>query len=102
MHSTDDPKSPTTIFARVLFDADKLDATGPCGLHRWFFEYAKKGYNHHDSVLKIQEHIKWWKANYGDIPFFTPTAKKLGKGRIGYIETRCKEILADMDKIEKF
>jgi len=40
MHSTDDPKpeSPETIEGRILFDADKLDATGPAGLHRWFFE----------------------------------------------------------------
>ena len=63
MHSTDDPKPPETIEGRVLFDADKLDATGPVALHRWFFEYAKRGYMHHEALNKILEHIQRWKKS---------------------------------------
>lgn len=52
-HSTHDPKPLKTIESQVLFDADKLDATGPIALYRWFFEYAKRGYLHHEVLKKI-------------------------------------------------
>jgi uncharacterized protein len=102
MHSTDDPNPPTTIEGRVLFDADKLDAFGPVGLHRWFFEYAKRGYLHREVLEKILQHIQKWKTRYGDPPFFTKTGKEIGKDKVKYIEDLCKEILRDLDKFADF
>ncbi len=100
MHSTDDPKPPDTIEGRVLFDADKLDATGPIALHRWFFEYSKRGYLHHDAISKTLEHIQKWKDKYGDPPFFTDTGKQIGGERFKYIEEQCKLILHDLEKFK--
>ncbi len=104
MHSTDDPnpKSPEAIEDRVVFDADKLDATGPAALHRWFFEYHKQGYLHHEAVKKILEHIQRWKKKYGDPPFYTKTARLIGKMRFKYTEKTCKEILKDLEKFKDF
>jgi HD superfamily phosphodiesterase len=101
MHSTDDPNPPKTLESRVLFDADKLDAGGPVGLHRWFFEYAKHGYLHHDALHKILQHIEKWRTKYGDPPFFTETGKQIGKERLEYIENQCKEILRDLEKFKE-
>lgn len=100
MHSTDDPKPLETIEAQILFDADKLDATGPIALYRWFFEYAKKGYLHHEVLKKIPKHIQKWKNRYGDPPFFTKTGKQIGKKGFKYIEDKCKEILKDLEKFK--
>jgi len=100
MHSTDDPRPPKTIEARVLFDSDKLDATGPIGLHRWFFEYARYGYKNYKAVQKSLECLSEWKKKYGNPPFFTKTAKKISIGRIRYIERIFKEIIADGKKFE--
>lgn len=102
MHSTDDPKPepPKTVEGQVLFDADKLDATGPVGLHRWFFEYAKKGYLHHGALKKILEHIQRWKKKYGDPPFYTKAGKRIGKDRFRYVEDKCREILKDLDRFK--
>jgi uncharacterized protein len=102
MHSTDDPKPepPGTKEGRVLFDADKLDAAGPIALHRWFFEYSKMGYLHHEAVRKIPEHIQRWRKKYGDPPFFTETGKEIGKDRLKYIEKQCRDILRDLEKFK--
>lgn len=100
VHSTDDPNPPKSLEGRVLFDADKLDATGPIALHRWFFEYAKKRHLHHEALKKILEHIQRWKKTYGDPPFFTKTGRQLGKDGLKYIEDKCKEILQDLNKFK--
>lgn len=100
MHSTDDPKPPETIEARVLFDADKLDTVGPVALHRWFFEYAKRGYLHHEALKKTLEHFQRFKRRYGDPFFLTKTGKTIGKARLKYTKARIKEILKDLDKFK--
>ncbi len=104
MHSTDDPqpKPPATIEGKVMFDADKLDAVGPITLHRWFFEYQRKGFLNHEVVRKILDHLEKWKKKYGNPPFYTETAKKICKERIKYIEKICKGILKDAEKFKEF
>lgn len=102
MHSRDDPGPPETIEAQVLFDADKLDATGPAGLHRFFFEFAKKGYLHHKTLEKSLALIQEWKEKYGDPPFFTESGKEIGKERLKYVEDECKEILQDLEQFKDF
>ncbi len=101
MHSTDDPNPNKSLEGKVLFDADKLDATGPISLHRFFFEYAKKGYIHHDALKKAILHIeKFRKLNDGTI-FFTKSAKEISKDRGKYVEKICKEILEDLEKFQE-
>jgi len=102
MHSTDDPRQCKSLEGQVLFDADKLDATGPIALHRWFFEYSKRGYLHHECLNKILEHLQRLKNKYGEPPFFTKTGKQIGKDRLKYLEDKCKEILQDLDKFQDF
>ncbi len=99
-HSTDDPLAPETIEGKVLFDADKLDATGPVALHRFFFEYQKRGFLHHDAARKTIEHINRWKQKYGSEIFFTKSARKIGKERIKYLTSKCQEILDDLEKFK--
>jgi uncharacterized protein len=101
MHSTDDPKDYKTLEGKVLFDADKLDTTGPIALHRWFFEYAKRGYLHHEVPAKILEHLQKWRVKYGDPPFYTKTGREIGRERIKYIEDTCREILKDLEKFKE-
>ncbi len=102
MHSTDDPQlDPSkTKEGMVIFDADKLDATGPVTLHRWFFEYQKIGLLHHEAARKILDHIEKWKKKYGDQIFFTKTAVEISKKRLKYIEDRCNEILNDVQELK--
>ncbi len=102
MHSRADPGPPKTIEAQVLFDADKLDATGPVALYRFFFEFAKKGYLHHKALEKSLALIEKWKEEYGDPPFLTKSGKEIGKERLKYIEDKCKEILQDLEQFKDF
>lgn len=101
MHSTDDANPPKTIEAKVMFDADKLDAVGPAALHRWFFEYGRKGYNNYRTVKKTLNKINEWKKRYGYPPFFTKTARKISVKGLRYVENTCNLILKDSNKFRK-
>ena len=101
MHSTDDVNPPKTLEAKVMFDADKLDTVGLIGLHRWFFEYAKKGYKNYEATKKTLIHLNKWKKIYGNPPFFTKTAKKISVKKFRYLEKICNEILKDYKKFDE-
>ena len=98
MHSADDSKSPESIEAKVLFDADKLDAVGPSSLNRWLFEYQKKGCSNENMPRKALKHLERWKLRYGNPPFFTPTAKSIGKKRYVWLIGVLKDIEKDFRK----
>lgn len=100
MHSTDDPNPNKTLEGKILFDADKLDVIGPIGLHRWFLEYARKGYMHHKAVKKALSTIAEFKKIYGGNIFFTETAREIYKEKSGYAEKICGEILKDLEKFK--
>ena len=101
MHSTEDPKKPKTKEARILFDADKLDVLGPIALYRWLVAYSDKGLMHHEALQRILEEIDGLKRRYGVPPLFTDTAKRIGKGRLAYLEKRCKEMLKDLGRFRE-
>ncbi|NIM46725.1 MAG: HD domain-containing protein [Candidatus Aenigmarchaeota archaeon] len=101
MHSQDDTNPNKTLEGKVLFDADKLDVTGPVGLHRWFLEYARKGYKHHEALKKTFNKISELKKLYGDPFFFTKTAKEIAGERVKFIEEECKKILKDLEKFKE-
>ena len=44
-HSTDDLKAGdlSSVEARILFDADKIDGMGPCGIARAFTQFGQRG-----------------------------------------------------------
>ena len=44
-HSTDDLKTGdlSSVEARILFDADKIDGLGPCGIARAFAQFGQRG-----------------------------------------------------------
>jgi len=101
MHSVDDPRKPETLEACVLFDADKLDATGPAALYRWLAAYAKAGLMQHEALQRMLGEIQKLKKNYCGMPFFTRTGKQIGKKRFEYLEEKCREILKDLERFKE-
>lgn len=100
MHSSSDRTFPKTIEGKVLFDADKLDAVNPISLHRWMFEYARRGYKYHIAMNKILASIKAWKRLVGRTPFYTKTGKKIGSKGLLYIEKVFSDIIIDLKKFK--
>ncbi len=64
-HTTEVNDPPRTLEEKVVFDADKLDAVGPISLHRWFFDYQKRGCLHAECIERTLVHLKRWKKTYG-------------------------------------
>jgi uncharacterized protein len=69
-------EKPRTLEARILSDADKLDAMGAFGIARTFIRAAEHGgsidnaiFHFHDKLLKLNEHM------------YTPTGREIAKKR---------------------
>jgi uncharacterized protein len=101
VHSSSDRQFPKTIEGKVMFDADKLDAVNAIGIHRWFFEYARKGYKHHSAIKEILADVKLWKKIVGNTPFYTKTGKRIGSKGLHYIERVFNDVDADFKKFRK-
>jgi uncharacterized protein len=54
-HSSEDIKTPSSIEAKILFDADKLDGLGAIGIARVFALCGQQG-------LSIEESISWYRS----------------------------------------
>jgi uncharacterized protein len=99
-HSTHDVNSPKTKEAKIIFDADKLDATGPLSIERWFLWCGKDGRRDVESAKKAIEDIKEWKKMYGSTPFFTNAGKAAGKKPMAYVERFFMDVIGDGKKFE--
>lgn len=70
-HSTEDLKTGElySVEARILFDADKIDGLGPCGIARAFALFGQRGYPPPSAIAwyrkKIETTIRNMKTNAG-------------------------------------
>ena len=92
-HDKDNGRMPRTLEAKILWDADKLDAVGPTGIARYMARGALRRWDIDFTIKKGLKRIgKLWKES-----FYTSTAKRIGREKI----KKCKEIstglLYDLD-----
>ena len=101
MHSTDDPNPPKTIESRVLFDADKMDATGPSGIRTWIIQYTKHDVPLKEALEKMLALVARAKKRFGNSLFLTKTGRRIGGPRLAYTDRVIREMVKDLRKSEK-
>jgi len=99
-HSFDDKTTDKrTIEGDILYDADKLDSTGPIGVWRILYETEIKKFPSIkeciENYLEILENLpKYSTGKYNG--FYTRHGSKLAKQRLPYTISTLKEILKDI------
>ena len=71
-------KDPSTLEAKILFDADKIDSVGEIGLARWFMTMGNKNISIKDSALIYLNTIKKQEEKM-NFKLYTKTGTKLIK-----------------------
>ena len=74
-HSIDSTEEPSSLEAKILFDADKLDSLGTIGIARFFILAGEQGWNLDEATNEALRRITKLKKMNG---FYTTQAKKLG------------------------
>ena len=75
-HRYRSPRKPETLEARILSDADKLDAMGAVGIARTFIRAGE----HHGEITDAMDHIRNKLLNLKAL-MYTDTAKRLAEER---------------------
>ncbi|HII06132.1 MAG TPA: HD domain-containing protein [Methanotrichaceae archaeon] len=88
-HSSEDDSSPSSLEAKVLFDADKLDGLGAIGISRVFAFSGQRG-------LLPSEALEWYMAKIDRaIPMMQTEAGRMAGARdLAYVNSffvRCRE-----------
>ncbi len=91
-HSFSGKMEPRTLEARVLSDADKLDAMGAVGVARAFIVAGEKGRSIEETVKHFEEKLLKLK----DL-LYTDTAKKLAEKRHEFLKKFYEEIKRDLE-----
>jgi len=88
-------KKPETPEAKILSDADKLDAMGAVGIARTFMRAAEHGgdisdavFHFHDKLLKLHDQM------------YTETGREMAKKRHLFLETFLKNLEPEIDNPE--
>jgi len=91
-HRFSRPPEPKTLEAKILSDADKLDAIGAVGVARVFMYSGEHGRDIEASIKHFEEKILKLK----DL-MYTKTAKKLAEGRHKFVEEFIKRLLKEIE-----
>jgi len=86
-HSSEDIKTPSSIEAKILFDADKLDGLGAIGIARVFALCGQQG-------LSIDETVEWYRAKIKKaIPYMqTEIGKEIAEKQLKYVNSFLEKI----------
>jgi len=92
-HSKECEKDPETLEAKVLWDADKLDAIGPTGVARYMVRGGIRGWGIEQTIKRGLEKLdKIWERS-----FYTETAKKMSRTKRKKCTKLCDELLYDLN-----
>ncbi|MDI9642679.1 MAG: HD domain-containing protein [Archaeoglobales archaeon] len=91
-HSFSAGIKPRTLEAKVLSDADKLDALGAIGVARAFMVAGEKGRNIEETIKHFEEKLLKLK----DL-LYTETARKLAERRHEFLKRFYEEIRKDLE-----
>jgi uncharacterized protein len=91
-HSFSGKMEPRTLEARVLSDADKLDAIGAIGVARAFIVAGEKGRSIEETLKHFEEKLLKLK----DL-LYTETAKKLAERRHEFLKRFYEEIKRELE-----
>ena len=88
-HSTEliERRQPTSLEARILFDADKIDGLGPTGIARVFALFGQMGKPPVEAVSWYRQKIEKSKQNLQ-----TPEGRRLFHERLAYVESFLDEM----------
>lgn len=90
-------KKPETLEARVLSDADKLDAMGAVGIARTFIRAGE----HHGEIRDAMDHIHDKLLNLKAL-MYTETAKKLAEERHRYLRVFLETLMDEVNLPKSF
>jgi len=90
-HSFSSGVKPKTIEAKILSDADKLDAMGAIGIARAFMFAGERG----ESLEDVLRHFEEKLLRLRDL-LYTETAKKLAKGRHKFLEEFYRRLIDEI------
>lgn len=94
-HSSENIKTPSSIEAKILFDADKLDGLGAIGIARVFALCGQQG-------LSIDETVEWYRAKIKKaIPYMqTEIGKEIAEKQLKYVNSFLKKIEEEKTMLE--
>lgn len=102
------PPEPSTLEAKVVFDADKLDAIGAVGVARAYLFAGELGAKLHNPDIDVETAAAYSKDDTGFREYrvklrlikdrmLTPTGKKMAEARHRFMESFFKQFLAEYD-----
>ena len=97
-HSTDDLKSGdlSSVEARILFDADKLDGLGPSGIARAFAQFGQRG-------IAPPGAVAWYRKKIGTAVgnMKTDPGREMAQERLPYLEDFLHRFEAENDVVSE-
>jgi len=94
-HSFSGKMKPKTLEAKILSDADKLDAIGAIGVARAFLYSGEKGRSIEETLKHFEEKL----LKLRDL-LYTETARKIAEERHRFLEIFYRQIKKELDEFE--
>ncbi|WP_456328805.1 HD domain-containing protein [Archaeoglobus sp.] len=94
-HSFSGSVRPKTLEAKILSDADKLDAMGAVGVARAFLFSGEKGRNVEETLIHFEEKLLKLKDM-----LYTETAREIARERHKFLEEFYRQIKKELNEFE--